>query len=340
MNTNRKQKSTFTDKKDQKVIRYFSQLSKQKYLSKSKKLFSNKDKKIKEDINNTQNQNKFSNRATFSNDVNSKFIKKINPKININRPKNNNQIKEISQNKLTKKLDNNNIISISTISKNNSISEDKINCNNIINNIENNSNINIGSNNKITIIKNIFNRSNKPQIKNKNKKIQDMKIKIIKTNNKNDILSGNTKKSKNKIIYKGIKNSLRNKIVNKQNLSTYNSIENLNNENNNFVSLKNQNKNNILHFNTISDNLKHSSRIKNIQNKLSISIENQKKLFYMNLSHTNFINTYPSLNNLKSEPKQKIKNIKTIKTLSINSDNNYKKIYRNIKRKKIQKKIN
>ena len=340
MNTNRKQKSTFTDKKDQKVIRYFSQLSKQKYLSKSKKLFSNKDKKIKEDINNTQNQNKFSNRATFSNDVNSKYIKKINPKININRPKNNNQIKDISQNKLTKKLDNNNIISISTISKNNLISEDKINCNNIINNIENNSNINIGSNNKITIIKNIFNRSNKPQIKNKNKKIQDMKIKIIKTNNKNDILSGNTKKYKNKIIYKGIKNSLRNKIVNKQNLSTYNSIENLNNENNNFVSLKNQNKNNILHFNTISDNLKHSSRIKNIQNKLSISIENQKKLFYMNLSHTNFINTYPSLNNLKSEPKQKIKNIKTIKTLSINSDNNYKKIYRNIKRKKIQKKIN
>ena len=207
MNTNRKQKSTFTDKKDQKVIRYFSQLSKQKYLSKSKKLFSNKDKKIKEDINNTQNQNKFSNRATFSNDVNSKFIKKINPKININRPKNNNQIKEISQNKLTKKLDNNNIISISTISKNNLISEEKINSNNIINNIENNSNINIGSNNKITIIKNIFNRSNKPQIKNKNKKIQDMKIKIIKTNNKNDILSGNTKKSKNKIIYKGIKNS-------------------------------------------------------------------------------------------------------------------------------------
>ena len=345
MNTNRKQKSTFTDKKTQKVIRYFSQLSKQEYLSKSKKLFSNKDKKLKEDIispsNNALNQNKFSNRVTFSNNMNSKYIKKINPKININKQKNNNQIKDISQNKLTKKIDNNNLISISTISKNNLLSEDKINCNNIINNFENNSNITIGSNNKITIIKNIFNRASKPQIKNKSKKIQDIKIKIIKTNNKNEIITGNSKKFRNKKIYKGIKDSFRNKIINKHNLSTYNSIENLNNKNNNnFPGLKNQNENNFLHFNTISDNLKHSSRIQNFKNKLKISIANPKKIFYMNLSHTNFINTYPSLNNFKSESKQKIKNSKTIKALSINSDNNYKKIYRNIKRKKIQKKIN
>ena len=338
MNSNRKTKSTFTDKKEQKLVRYFnSKLSKDNNRIKPKKIFPNKEKKPKVDIISppkhiSQNPNKTSTKLITPNETNSKIIKKI-------IPKNNFKLKEISENQHSKKKDEN-FISTSSITKNKFLLEEKNINNTIINNIENNSNIHIGSNNKITIIKNIFSRGNKPLWKNKNqnKKIMvpDIKMRIIKLKNKNNYtISGNAKKSKK--IYKGVRNTSRKKMINRQSLSTYNSIDNLNNENNYFLTSNNKN---IIHCNTISNNLKLSSNIKNYKNKLCISLENSKKKFYMNLSHSNFLNTCPSLTNCKSDVKHKIKNIKTIKTLSINADHKYKKIYHNIKRKKFQKKIN
>ena len=76
-----------------------------------------------------------------------------------------------------------NVISISSIIKNNLISDINHNLsNNLLKSIENSANINIGSNNKITSIKNIFNRTNRTKIKEKekekNKKVQDLKIRI------------------------------------------------------------------------------------------------------------------------------------------------------------------
>ena len=340
MNSNRKIKSSITDKKEQKLVRYFnSKLSKDNYRIKPKKIYPNKEKKPKVDIISppkhiSQNPNKTSTKLITPNETNSKTIKKI-------IPKNNFKLKEISENQHSKIKDEN-FISMSSIGKNKFLLEEKNINNTIINNIENNSNIHIGSNNKITIIKNIFNRGNKPlsksknQIQNKKIMVSDIKMRIIKLKNRNNYtLSGNAKKSKK--IYKGVRNTSRKKMINRQSLSTYNSIDNLNNENNYFLTSNNKN---IIHCNTISNNLKLSSNIKNYKNKLSISLENSKKKFYMNLSHSNFLNTCPSLINCKNDVKHKIKNIKTIKTLSINADHKYKKIYHNIKRKKFQKKIN
>ena len=332
MISNKKLKSTFSDKRDQKVIRYFnSKLSKDNNLSKSKKYLVNKDKKLKEDIasqsknlNIKQNKNKTSTKFITQNET----LKKISFKNN-NKSKN----KEIIDKQLSKKIDDN-FISISSISKNNLIVEDK-NSNTIINKIEKNSNIQLGSNNKITIIKNIFTRGNKPLSKNKSG--QGIKMKIIKIKNRNNYtISDNDKKLRTKKINDGERNKFNKKFF-KQSLSTYNSIDNIKKENKYCMTSNNRN---IVHFNTISNNLQLSSKIETFKNKLSISLENSKKKIYMNLSHSNFINTLPSLNNCNSDIKLKVKNIKTIKTLSINADNKYKKIYHNIKRKKFQKKIN
>ena len=338
MNSNRKTKSSITDKKEQKSIRYFnSKLYKDNYSIKQKKIFPNKEKKPKVDITSppkhiNQNPNKTSSKLITPNETNSKTIKKI-------MPKNNFKLKEISENQNSKKKDEN-LKSMSSIANNKFILEDKNINDTIINNVENNSNIHIGSNNKITIIKNIFSRVNKPLSKNKNqnKKIMvpDIKMRIITLKNKsNYTISGNAKKSKKN--YKGVRNTSRKKIINKQSLSTYNSIDNLNNENNYFLTSNNKN---IIHCNTMSNNLKLSSNIKHFKNKLSISLENSKKKFYKNFSHSNYLNTCPSLTNCKSDVKHKIKNIKTIKTLSINAYHKYRKIYHSIKRKKFQKKIN
>ena len=159
MNSNRKTKSSITDKKEQKLVRYFnSKLSKDNYRIKPKKIYPNKEKKPKVDIISppkhiSQNPNKTSTKLITPNETNSKTIKKI-------IPKNNFKLKEISENQNSKKKDEN-LISISSIANNKFILEDKNINNTIINNVENNSNIHIGSNNKITIIKNIFTRVNK-----------------------------------------------------------------------------------------------------------------------------------------------------------------------------------
>ena len=349
MNSKRKKNLYFTDKKEQKGISHFySQSSKPNNQNNNnnnqnksdKKLLSNEDKKLKERIislsNNSINKKKFNKGNININETNSKAIKKLTPKYILNKTKSN-KINEISERKKTKKIEN--IISASPIYKNEIISEGKTINNNIINHFDNNSNIHIGPNNKITIIKNIFNRTNKPQIKESNKKIRDIEMKIIKIKHKNNhTITEKIKKLRGKKLYKGLRNNFKKKFINRQSLSTYNSIDNIKNENNCFITSKN--KNSFLHCNTASNNLKISSKIKSFKNKFSISYIGNNKQFYMNLSHSNFINTYPSLNNCKSEANHKIKNIKTIKTLSINSENNYKKIYTNFKRKRVQNKIN
>ena len=331
MKSNKKQKSNLTDKKDLKVIKFFkSQLSKQISQNKSKYYFQIKEKSLKGNIssqsNNSINKNKISSKFTISKEAN---IKKITPKNNLKIVKIN-KIKEISEK--TKKKDNN-YISISSIKN-----DDKSLTTNLINNIENNSNIQIGSNNKITIIKNIFNRVNKPQSKNKAKIVQDIRTKIINLSQKNSCtITGNAKKMRNKYIFRGIRNKGKKKIINRPSLSNYNSLENINNSN---FFLSSKNKNCVLHCNTVSDNLKISSKRKSLQSKISISLGNQSNLNNMNLSQSNFINTFPSLNNCKNNSKNKAKNIKKLKTLSINSENKYKKIYNNMKRKQFQKKMN
>ena len=166
MNSNNKQRCIFTDKKQLKVIRYFySKLSKQDNQRKFRKSFQNKEQKSKENskTSNIASQNKIPKKYITPNEMTSKEIKKISLKNILNKTKTT-QIKEIIDKNLSKNVDSN-YISIS--SKNNMKSEDN-HLYNIINNIENNSNIHIGSNNKITIIKNIFNRPSK----SKNEKCQ------------------------------------------------------------------------------------------------------------------------------------------------------------------------
>ena len=343
MNSNKKQKLNFSGKGEIKIINHFyPQLSKLNNNNKNKSnknYMINKNKKSKEEnislSNNTiNNKNRNSNKHITS-DENYKAKKIISPK--------NNTYKADCQkrglgNILTKKMGN--YISISSLTKNNITSEDKNITNNIINKIENNSNIHLGQNNKITIIKNIFNRVSKTKIKEKNKLDKDKKIKIIKVKNKNNYtISGNTKKLKKKKIYNEIRNKFGKKTIVRQSLSEYNSVENIYNENN-FLLTKN--KKNIFHSNTVSNNLKISHKVKNFRNKLNISLGNSDKKVNMNLSQANFINTYPSLiiNNCKSEFKNKLNNIRTIKTLFINSDNTYTKINNKIKKDKLKKKLN
>lgn len=179
---------------------------------------------------------------------------------------------------------------------------------------------------------------NKSQSKNKRKTIQDIRTKIINLSQKNSSnITGNVKKIRNKNIFSRIRNKGKKKIINRPSLSNYNSLENINNSN--FFQRTN-NKNIVLHCNTVSDNLKISSKRKSLKNKMSISLGNQSDLNYMNLSQTNFINTFPSLNNYKNKKKNKVKNFEKLKTLCINSENKYKKIYHNMKRKQFQKKMN
>ena len=354
------QKLNFTEKKKQKLIGYFySQSSKHNPQNKSiKKYLQNKEKKIVEDqksiVHSTISQNKISNRYIFSNDPNCKTLKKITPQSILKRIKDMKK-KEGSEKKSSKKMYN--VISISSIIKNNLNSDFNHNLsNNLLNSLENNSNINIGSNNKITIIKNIFNRTNKTKIKEKekekekekNKRVQDIKMRIVKIKNNNKsnytILS-NPKDLRNKKIDKVLRNKIRKKIINRQSLSTYNSIENMGNENG-FATSNINNKyikeKDIFQSYTTSQNLKYSLNVNNFRDRLNISSldHSKKKKNISNVSYSNLINTYPSLNNSKSERKCKIKNIKT---LSINADINYKnklKFSNTLKSKKNQRKIN
>lgn len=350
------QKLNFTEKKKQKLIGYFySQSSKYHPQNKSiKKYLPNKDKKFIEDqksiVHSTISQNKISNRYIFSNDINCKTLKKITPQSILKRIKDMKK-KEGSEKKSSKKMYN--VISISSIIKNNLNSDFYHNLsNNLLNSLENNSNINIGSNNKITIIKNIFNRTNKTKIKEKekekNKRVQDIKMRIVKIKNNNKsnftILS-NPKDLRNKKIDKALRNKIRKKIINRQSLSTYNSIENMGNENG-FATSNINNKyikeKDIFQCYTTSQNLKYSINVNNFRDRLNISSldHSKKKKNLSNVSYSNLINTYPSLNNSKSERKCKIKNIKT---LSINADINYKnklKFSNTFKSKKNQRKIN
>ena len=346
------QKLNFTEKKKQKLIGYFySQSSKHNPQNKSiKKYLPNKDKKFVEDQKSTISQNKISNRYIFSNDPNCKTLKKITPQSILKRIKDTKK-KEGSEKKSSKKMYN--VISISSIIKNNLNSDFNHNLsNNLLNSLENNSNINIGSNNKNTIIKNIFNRTNKTKIKEKekekNKRLQDIKMRIVKIKNNNKsnytILS-NPKDLRNKKIDKALRNKIRKKIINRQSLSTYNSIENMGNENG-FATSNINNKyikeKDIFQSYTTSQNLKYSINVNNFRDRLNISSldHSKKKKNLSNVSYSKLINTYPSLNNSKSERKCKIKNIKT---LSINADINYKnklKFSNTLKSKKNQRKIN
>ena len=253
----------FTEKKEHKDKGYFySQLPKQTSQNKSnKKYISNKEKKTEEDVKSishcTINQNKISNRYIFTKEIHSKTIKKIAPNNIFPRLKTKKR-KENSEKRTPKKMYN--ASSISSLIKKNLNSEFN---NNLYNN-DNNSNIHIGSNNKITIIKNIFNRINKPMNKERNKKIKDIKMKIIKTrkDSKNNFtILNSSKKIKNNNMTHGIRNKIRKKIINRQSLSTYSSIDNIGNENN-FLGTSNNKEyykdgyKDVYHCYTIANNLK------------------------------------------------------------------------------------
>ena len=347
MNSNKKQKTNIMEKKNPKVIKSFcSQLSKQSYLNKSLKKNlenkDNKDQKLKEEpkiqFNNTIIQNKISNKYIYANDINSRTIKQTTPnkifyKARMKR------LKEVSEKKISTNIYN--AISISSIIKNHILLEDKNKNNNRVNHIENYSNINIDPNNKITIIKNIFNRESKPPTKEKTKNPEDMKMKIIKIRNekKENSISCINKSIRSKKLNKHIRNKFRKKIINRQSLSTYNSIENLENNNNYFVTSNiNNKKKNILHCNTTSQNLNGSPKRNNFKERFNISILGNtfKNQFCINLSHSNLNNRFSFLNNCRNENKK----INNIKTISVNSDNNYNKVYHNFKKKKNHKQIN
>ena len=141
-------KLNFTEKKKQKLIGYiYSQSSKYNPQNKSiKKYLPNKDKKLVEDqksiVHSTISQNKISNKYILSNDANCKTLKKITPQSILKRIKDMKK-KEGSEKKSSKKMYN--VISISSIIKNNLNSDFNHNLsNNLLNSLENNSNINIG----------------------------------------------------------------------------------------------------------------------------------------------------------------------------------------------------
>ena len=173
-----------------------------------------------------------------------------------------------------------------------------------------------------------------------------MRIVKIKNNNKsNYTILSNPKDLRSKKIDKALRNKIRKKIINRQSLSTYNSIENMGDENG-FATSNINNKyikeKDIFQCYTNSQNLKYSLNVNNFRDRLNISSldHSKKKKNLSNISYTNLINTYPSLNNSKSERKCKIKNIKT---LSINADINYKnklKFSNTFKSKKNKRKIN
>ena len=81
-----------------------------------------------------------------------------------------------------------------------------------------------------------------------------------------------------------------------------------------------------------------SPKRNNFKERFNISILGNtfKNQFCINLSHSNLNNRFSFLNNCRNENKK----INNIKTISVNSDNNYNKVYHNFKKKKNHKQIN